>query len=54
MLMKVESILLFETTWIWETIMDFGTWSGKLAYEVIEELIDGNLVRKLENWDKLA
>ena len=32
----------------------FGTWSGKLAYEVSEELIDGNLVIKWENWDKLA
>ena len=34
--------------------MDFGTWSGKLDYEVIDELINGNLVIKLENWDKLA
>ena len=54
MLIKVESILLFEMTWIWETTMDFGTWSGKLAYEIIEELMNGNFVFKLGNWDKLA
>ena len=41
-------------TWIWETTMDFDKWSGKRAYEVIEELINGNLVIKLGNCDKLA
>ena len=41
-------------TWIWETAIDFDTWSGKLAYEVVEELINGNLVIKLKDWDKLA
>ena len=38
----------------WEMTMDFDEWNGRLAYEIIEELMNGNLVFKLENWDKLA
>ena len=34
--------------------MDSDKGSGKWVYEVIEELINENLVIKLENWDKLA
>ena len=34
--------------------MDLDKGSGKWVYEVIEELINENLVIKLENWDKLA
>ena len=33
--------------WNWETTMDFGTWSGKLAYEVIGKINWWELDKKI-------